>query len=64
MDEIAAYKNSKFRSSMVIGVSPPININERGVITTLREGNNKVKTCYTAAFLSAACFSDMIVINI
>jgi hypothetical protein len=37
---------------------------DRGVNKTLFLGNNKVQTCYTAAFLSAASFSDIIVINI
>jgi hypothetical protein len=64
MDEIAAYKNSKFPSSIVIGCSPPVNNIERGVNTAFNVGNNKVKTCYTANFFSAACFSDIIVINI
>jgi hypothetical protein len=45
MDEIAAYKNSKFLSS-IIEVAPfPLIMIERGVNITLCEGNNRVNTC-------------------
>jgi hypothetical protein len=54
MDEIAAYKNSKFRSSIMVDFPSFKKIKERGVKVTLHEGNNKVNTCYTANFLSAA----------
>jgi hypothetical protein len=64
MDEIAAYRNSKFLSSIEIVFPLPLKKSERGKILTLNSGNRRVNTCYTAAFLSAACYSDIIVINI
>jgi hypothetical protein len=64
MDEIAAYNGSKLLSSIVIVLPPPLKIIERGVNITLNFGSNKVRTYCTATFLSAACFSDIIVINI
>jgi hypothetical protein len=64
MDEIAAYKNSKLLSSIII-LAPLLEIIiERGVNIIFDDGNNKVITCYTAFFLSIASFSDMIFINI
>jgi hypothetical protein len=64
MDEIAAYINSKFLSSIIIVLPSPLSNKERGVNIIFNVGNNRVNTCYTAAFLSAAYFSDIIVINI
>jgi hypothetical protein len=64
MDEIAAYINSKFLSSITSVFPSPLNNKVLGVNTACNFGNNRVNTCYTAAFLSAAYFSDIIVINI
>jgi hypothetical protein len=61
---IACYNASKFYSSTVIISPPPLNIIVLGVKDILYFGNNNMPTCYTANFLSAPSFSDIIVINI
>jgi hypothetical protein len=64
MLEIAAYKKSKLLSSIIIELLSLEIIIDRGVNKTLSFGKSNVQTCYTAAFLSAASFSFITVINI
>jgi hypothetical protein len=64
MAESACYRYSKFVSSIKIELPSLEIIIDLGVNNTLSYGKSKVQTYYTAAFLSAASFSAITVINI